>query len=136
MRHKANGKGSEQYTKQATLLQARPVAAVFTVAGAILHKDVVAARAHQAEAFVALNTGFAHVGTAAEVTPFPMHLLPDLAAHGRTHALQMLQLWCLLTVRNSQCAIVEGVTALGIVVGATVPAFDAISWGNETSLEN
>lgn len=132
MRHKANGEGAQQNTEQAGMVQPRPVAAVFAVAGAILHEDVVAARAHQAEAFVALNTGFAHVGTAAEVAPFPVHLLPNLAAHGRTHALQMFQLGCLLAVCNGQCAIVEGVTALGIVVGAAVPTFDAISWGNET----
>lgn len=132
MSYKANGEGAQQNTEQAALVQPRPVAAVFAVTGAILHKDVVAASAHQAETFIALNTGFAHVGTAAEVAPFPVHLLPDLAAHGRTHALQMFQLRCLLAVVNGQCAIVEGVTTLGIVVGTAVPTFDAISWGNET----
>lgn len=127
MRHKAHGEGTQQYAEQAALVQPRPVAAVFAVAGAVLHEDVVAARAHQTETFVTLNARFAHVCAAAEVSPFPVHLLPDLATHGGTHTIQMLQLGCLLAIRNGQCTIVEGITALGIVVGATIPAFDAIS---------
>lgn len=127
MRDKANGKGAKEDAGQAAPLQARTVAAVLAVAGAELHEDVVAAGAHQAEAFVPLNARLAHVGAAAEVAPFAVHLLANLAAHGRTHALQVLQLRRLLAVRDGQCAVVEGISALGIVVGAAIPAFDGPS---------
>lgn len=136
MRHKAHGEGSQQHAEQAALTQPRPVAAVFAVAGAILHKDVVAARAHQTETFVTLNARLAHVCAAAEVAPFAVHFLPDLAAHGRPHTLQMLQLGGLLAIRDGQCTVVERITALGIVVGATIPAFYAISCSMEITREN
>jgi len=87
-------------------MDARRVAAILAVARAELHEDVVAAGAHQAEAFVALDSGLAHVGAAPEVAPLPVHLLPDLAAHRGSHALQVLQLRRLLAVRNGQGAIV------------------------------
>lgn len=109
-------------------MDARRVAAVLAVARAELHEDVVAASAHQAEAFVALDARLAHVGAAAKVAPFTVHLLPDLATHCRSHALQMLQLRRLLAVGDGQRAVVKRIPAFGIVIAATVPTFDRLAW--------
>lgn len=100
VRHKADDESAKEDVEQVTPLQAGGVAAILAVAGAVLHEDVVAAGAHQAEAFVALNARLAHVGAAPEVTPLPVHLLADLAAHRGSDTLQMLQFAGLLAIRN------------------------------------
>jgi len=128
LRHKDGNQCAKKDRHPAEAMDARRVAAILAVARAELHEDVVAAGTHQAEAFVALDSGLAHVGAAPEVAPLPVHLLPDLAAHRGSHALQVLQLRRLLAVRNGQGAIVEGIPAFGIVVAAAIPAFDRLAW--------
>lgn len=119
------------------------IAAVFAVALAVLQKDVIRPRPHQAESLVSDDARLSHVRAAAEVAPLPIHckeqwlaadwqrlftnltLLSDFAAHRRQDARQVLQRGLLFAVGDRQCAVVERICAFRIRVGATVPALDA-----------
>jgi hypothetical protein len=94
--------------------QSSAVAAVFAVACAIFHKNVVSARSHEAEAFIALNTGLAHPGTRSKVTPLAVHLLANLSAHRSFDSGQMFFGIRLSAVRDREGAVVEGICTFRI----------------------
>lgn len=128
MRHKDGSHGADQHSHPAQTMDTRRVAAILAVAGAILHEDVVAASAHQTEALVAFDSRLPHVGAAPEISPLPVHLLPDLSAHRRSNSLQVLQFRCLLAICYSQGAVVEGISAFRVIVAATIPTLDGLAW--------
>lgn len=53
--------------------QASRITSIFAVALAIFQENVECTRSHQAKTFVTHNAWFAHVRTAAEVTPFTVY---------------------------------------------------------------
>lgn len=133
MRHQDGGQGAKQHTHPTHTMDTRRIAAILAVAGAILHEDVVAASAHQAVALVAFDSGLSHVGAAPEITPLPVHLLPDLPAHRRSNSFEVLQFGCLLAICYSQGAVVEGVSAFRVIVAATIPTLDGLAHLKQTA---